>query len=212
VLRKQWSSRGWLIIAAIVVTAIVLIVLKDSIVSFSADEPRRGLDALLTKDQRTELDRYGALPGAPPIKALLVERLLLDPTSGVVVEELPLRDVGRNIGRAECNGSSPVIHYANPPDDRLSSYGLLYFREHELAHHRKNHRGCGLGPPSTKTPSDQELEADCLAALTLRGRPGGEMVLMAGVAHLLQIKDDAVSTRPSSGRRVLEIFSRHCLP
>jgi len=171
-----------------------------------------GLDALLDPGQLQRLRDFEALPGAPKVLAWLPQHLVVEGAKPTPVAETRSSDAESEIGRAECQGGRPVIFYPLRPDRRLSFYGLLFFREHEFAHHRFGHMGCSPGVPSRLGGREQELQADCEAARTLRGRPGGEAIIMAGVAHLLQINGSGSASHPSSLLRVAHLFSAECMP
>jgi hypothetical protein len=120
------------------------------------------------------LRRQSATMEEPQIAAIYARPLIV---RGEAIQVQRDASANRNIGLAHCTkDNKPTIIVAANPDKslRMNAYSLLFFREHELAHHQLGHVRCIDGKPR-RTESvaaklqQQELEADCMAASVLEG-------------------------------------------
>lgn len=158
------------------------------------------------QETRTALQRATARIGPPQLGAI-ANRVLKIGTQIVVVKNHT--DASDVIGVAECEGQTPIILLAPRPTQPISNAAMMFFREHEMAHHVLGHIDCSTGQTARTGGQEQELQADCEAAKTLSNFQDGERVVDIMFGHFWTWNQGASTTHPSSRTRAAALY-REC--
>jgi hypothetical protein len=150
------------------------------------------------------LERATRNLGAPALDAIAKRQLKLGNQVVTVIKHSRVDD---RIGVAECDGTRPIIVIAQRPTQSFAYAVLLFFREHELAHHTLGHIDCSKGKSTRSGGPEQELEADCAAARVLDSFPDGRRVIDIVFGHLFAWAFPQSQTHPSTRARANALFS-----
>lgn len=132
-------------------------------------------------------------------------------TKGIPILESKSDNANGQLGLAECEGGRPVIWYAQRPDKKISALAMVFFREHEFAHHKLGHVVCSPGkPPKYLRGPAIELAADCEAAATLDSFPVGPRVVDHAAGTLRHMFGGGGGTHPAARERADTLYSVRC--
>lgn len=171
----------------------------------AALEARSSLARVQREETLTALERATRSLGAPALEAIASRELKLGNQVVTVIKHSRVDD---RIGVAECDGRKPIIVIAHRPTHSLAYAGLLFFREHELAHHTLGHIDCSKGKSTRSGGPEQELEADCAAAKVLTSFSDGIRVVDIVFGHLYAWAFPASQTHPSTRARASALFTQ----
>jgi hypothetical protein len=160
--------------------------------------------ALIQKRQEAQsVLRQLQLTMRPPDVTAILNRPM--ESNGVPIEVRVVRDANGHGGIATCDGRRPIIQLAAQPPRALHSYAMLFFREHELAHHTLGHISCVTGKTRRTGPPSEELDADCEAARVLALYQNGAVVVDRtwGTFHTMGLGPS--KTHPSTIERALHL-------
>ncbi|MFC5190440.1 hypothetical protein ACFPIK_01575 [Algoriphagus aquatilis] len=122
-----------------------------------------------------------------------------------LVEERRTRDANNIIGFAQCVNGTPFIFFAFKENPSISSEAIVFFREHEFAHFKLGHSGCGVDS-SFKDSHSQELEADLEAAITILNFPEGTRIIDFVIATFYTLNEKQSRSHPSSYARAASLL------
>jgi hypothetical protein len=153
---------------------------------------------------RTALERATARIGPPQLGAIANRELKIGNQIVVVKNHT---DVSDAIGIAECEGTAPIILLAPRPVQAISNAAMMFFREHEMAHHVLGHIDCSRGQTVRTGGPEQEIQADCEAEKTLIQFQDGQRVVDIVFGHFWTWNQPGSVTHPSSQSRARALFA-----
>ncbi len=156
------------------------------------------------KETRTALLRATARIGPPQLGAIANRELRF---GDHIVSVKNHTDVSESIGVAECEGAAPIILLAPRAPQPISNAAMMFFREHEMAHHVLRHIDCSRGQSVRSGGPEQEIQADCEAAKTLVMFPDGDRVVDIVFGHFWTWNQSGSVTHPSSRARASALFT-----
>ena len=156
------------------------------------------------KDTRAALRRATARIGPPQLGAIANRELKLGNQTVVVKNHT---DVSDAIGVATCEGTTPIILLAPRPIQPISNAAMMFFREHEMAHHVLGHIDCSRGQTVRTGGPEQEIQADCEAEKTLAMFQDGGRVVDIVFGHFWTWDQPPSVTHPSSRNRANALFT-----
>jgi hypothetical protein len=145
-----------------------------------------------------------AIAGGPPDLSVIANRELKVGNQTVAV--IRHSNAQQVVGVADCDGTRPIILLAPRAPDALTNAAMMFFREHEMAHHVLGHIDCSRGQTARLGGPDQETQADCKAAEMLRMFPDGQRVVDIVFGHFWTWNQPATSTHPSTQARAVALF------
>jgi len=155
-------------------------------------------------EARSALQRATARIGPPQLGAIANRELKIGNQIVVVKNHT---DVSDAIGVAECEGTTPIILLAPRPIQAISNAAMMFFREHEMAHHVLGHIDCSRGQTVRTGGPEQEIQADCEAEKTLIAFQDGQRVVDIVFGHFWTWNQPASATHPSSQGRARALFT-----
>lgn len=138
----------------------------------------------------------------PDLSPLLSRKLYFNQKE---IVEKKSKEANNIIGFTKCDSGNPVIIYAEKESPTICMEAFVFFREHEYAHFKLGHAGCGL----TSDVFDnhrKELEADLEARNTILNYSEGYRIIDFIIATFsaLNLKQDQY--HPSSIKRIQNLI------
>ena len=139
----------------------------------------------------------------PDLSPLLNRKLML---GDVEIFEKKSRDANEVIGYAQCQSGKPVITFAAKLSSKICMEAFVFFREHEYAHFKLGHSGCGI----TSNVFDshlKELAADLDARNTILNFKDGIRIIDYMISAFTALDYSQDQYLPSSKDRVKNLTS-----
>jgi hypothetical protein len=144
--------------------------------------------------------RPGYFP--PDTKPFFNRKLYL---GSVLIVERQNSEANGVIGMTKCIEGKPFIYYDTRINKKISSEVIVFFREHEYAHFKLGHSGCGLSS-DVLDRHKKELAADLEAAKTILAFKDGLRILDFVVATLSVMNENQDFYHPSSKERIDNLY------
>jgi hypothetical protein len=161
-------------------------------------------DSVIAKSNEFKIfeKSFGGGYKRPDTRPYLNRKLYLGVTE---IGESHSKDANGVIGFAQCVAGKPHIFYAVRSDPRICSEAFVFFREHEYAHFKLGHSGCGAESDVVDSHK-KELAADLEAAKTILGFEDGYRIIDYIVATFSTMNLPASRWHPGSQDRILNLF------
>jgi hypothetical protein len=123
----------------------------------------------------------------------------------LVVEEHRSKEANDCIGFAKCIDGVPNIFFSFNESPSICSEALVFFREHEFAHFKLGHAGCGIDGPY-KDSHGREFDADLEAAKSILVFSEGSRIIDFVIATLFTLNERQSRSHPSSFARAANLL------
>lgn len=118
------------------------------------------------------------------------------------VEECASRKVRGSVAIARCVNNIPFIYYSDPYDPTIREESFVFFREHEFAHFKLGHEGCG-GKSLEIDSYKREYAADLLAGQEILRYDDGERIIDFVIGTFIGMNRKQDATHPSTISRAM---------
>lgn len=122
-----------------------------------------------------------------------------------IILEKQSKEANRVIGFAKCIEGVPTIVFASKQSPKICMEAFVFFREHEFAHLKLGHAGCGVSS-NVFDSHQKEKDADVEAMKTILTLPDGYRIIDFIIATFYTLNLDADQYHPSSYDRIQNLL------